>query len=254
MFSPPSLPPVLHHTLCSALHLIYPLHLFRFCRAPTLRVSLTLSLLSPVPSSPHVTPISVSPVCFLTARQSFLFSFFLPRTRQYQNSAELLWRMGVFFFFFSRSGSVSVCEVTYSDKAPGGGVCCHRPVTMGQTHGGGGERGGASLSKGPASFNKASVIPCLKRPPFLYLSPPLSLSWLNAGKSTSLPKPCREINACRRGEGGGNVERRLRTTQCHWTVTWAKTSRGIPPQSTVLSLDSDGSSAAKECGAGDRRH
>lgn len=100
LFSPPSLPPVLHHTLCSALHLIYPLHLFRFCRAPTLRVSLTLSLLSPVPSSPHVTPISVSPVCFLTARQSFLFSFFLPRTRQYQNSAELLWRMGVFFFFF----------------------------------------------------------------------------------------------------------------------------------------------------------
>ena len=185
---------------------------------------------------------------------SFLFFLFFPRTRPYQNSVELLWRMGVFFVFFFRSGSVSVCEVTYSDKAPGGGVCCHRPVTMGQTHGGGGERGGASLSKGPASFNKASVIPCLKRPPFLYLSPPLSLSWLNAGKSTSLPKPCREINACRRGEGGGNVERRLRTTQCHWTVTWAKTSRGIPPQSTVLSLDSDGSSAAKECGAGDRGH
>lgn len=100
LFSPPSLPPVLHHTLCSALHLIYPLHLFRFCRAPTLRVSLTLSLLSPVPSSRHVTPISVSPVCFLTAQTIISFSFFLPRTRQYQNSAELLWRMGVFFFFF----------------------------------------------------------------------------------------------------------------------------------------------------------
>lgn len=113
---------------------------------------------------------------------------------------------------------------------------------------GGGEREGASLSKGPASFNKASVIPCLKRPPFLYLSPPLSLFWLNAGKSTSLPKPCREINACRRGEGGGNVERRLRTTRCHWTVTWAKTSRGISLLSTILSLDSDGSITAKECG------
>lgn len=195
----------------------------------------------------------MSPVCFLTARQSFLFLFFChgPGSTRIAQSYCGEW---VCFFFSSRSGSVSVCEVTYSDKAPGGGVCCHRPVTMGQTHGGGGERGGASLSKGPASFNKASVIPCLKRPPFLYLSPPLSLSWLNAGKSTSLPKPCREINACRRGEGGGNVERRLRTTQCHWTVTWAKTSRGIPPQSTVLSLDSDGSSAAKECGAGDRRH
>lgn len=117
-----------------------------------------------------------------------------------------------------------------------------------------GEHGGASLSKGPASFNKASAIPCLKRPPFLYLSPPLSLSWLNAGKSTSLPKPCREINACRRGEGGGNVERRLRTSQCHWTVTWAKTSRGMSLLSTTLSLDSDESSTAKECGVGDSGH
>lgn len=105
---------------------------------------------------------------------------------------------------------------------------------------------GASLSKGPASFNKASIIPCLKRPPFLYLSPPLSLSWLNAGKSTSLPKPCREINAYRREEGGGNVERRLPTTQWHWTVTWAKTSRGTCLLSKLLSLDSDERSTAKE--------
>lgn len=86
---------------------------------------------------------------------SFSF-FFLPRTRQYQNSAELLWRMGVFFF---RSGSVSVCEVTYSDKAPGGGVCCHRPVTMGQTHGGGGS------AEGPASQKALPLL--IKRPSFL---------------------------------------------------------------------------------------
>lgn len=128
------------------------------------------------------------------------------------------------------------------------------------TRGGGSAKGPAS-QKGPASFNKASVIPCLKRPPFLHLSPPLSLFWLNAGKSTSLPKPCREINAYRGEEGveeaGGvlvrDVERRLRTTQCHWTVTWAKTSRGISLLSAVLGLDSDESSAAKECEAGGQR-
>lgn len=142
-------------------------------------------------------------------------------------------------------GSVSVCEVTYSDKAPGGGVAATAPWQW-TRHTGRGEHEGASLSKSPASFNKASVIPCLKRPPFLLLSPPLSLSKLNAGKSTSLPKPCREINAGRRGEGGGNVERRLRTSQCHWTVTWAKTSRGTSLLSTVLSLDSDEGSSAKE--------
>lgn len=112
---------------------------------------------------------------------------------------------------------------------------------------GGGDHGGARLSKGPASFNKASVIPRLKGPPFLSLSPPLSLSWLNAGKSTSLPKPCREINASRRDEGGGMAERRLYTTQYHWTVTWAKTSRGTSVLSTELSLDSDESSSEKEC-------
>ena len=113
--------------------------------------------------------------------------------------------------------------------------------------------GGASLSKGPASFNKASVIPHLKRPPFLYLSPPLSLSWLNAGKSTSLPKPCGEINASRKEEGGGIAKRRLYTTQYHWTVTWAKTSRGMSVLSTGLSLDCDKSSAETECEAGDYR-
>lgn len=59
-------PSILHYTLCSALH-----H-SGFVIA-TLCVTLTLSLLSPVPSSPHVTPISVSPVCFVTARQSFFF-------------------------------------------------------------------------------------------------------------------------------------------------------------------------------------
>lgn len=139
-------------------------------------------------------------------------------------------------------------------KRPVGGLL-PPPSDNRARHMGWGEPEGASLSKGPASFNKASVIPRLKRPPFLYLSPPLSLSWLNAGKSTSLPKPCREINASRRGEGGGKAERRLYTTQYHWTVTWAKTSRGMSVLSTVFSLDSDESSAEKECGAGGKnRH
>lgn len=39
--------------------------------------------------------------------------------------------MCFFFLFFSLSlspsGSVSVCEVTYSDKAPGGGVAATAP-------------------------------------------------------------------------------------------------------------------------------
>lgn len=33
----------------------------------------------------------------------------------------------MFFFVFFQSGSVSVCEVTYSDKAPGGGVAATAP-------------------------------------------------------------------------------------------------------------------------------
>lgn len=42
------------------------------------------------------------------------------------------------------------------------------PMTMGPDTWGmrGGGTGGTGLSKGPASFNKASVIPHLKRPPF----------------------------------------------------------------------------------------
>lgn len=50
------------------------------------------------------------------------------------------------------------------------------------------------------------------------------------------------------------MERRLPTTQCHWTVTWAKTSRGKLLLSKLLSLDSDDSSTAKEYGVGDYGH
>lgn len=46
---------------------------FHICCTPTLCVTPTLSLLSPVPACPHVTPIAVSPVCFVTARQSIFF-------------------------------------------------------------------------------------------------------------------------------------------------------------------------------------
>ncbi|TNN52444.1 hypothetical protein EYF80_037344 [Liparis tanakae] len=42
---------------------------------------------------------------------------------QYKKRVELLWRMGV----ISQSGTVSACEVTYSDKAPGGGVSATAP-------------------------------------------------------------------------------------------------------------------------------
>lgn len=57
--------------------LIWPLYLsgFFWTLSPKLYPSFLLS------RPPHVTPISVSPVCFLTARQSF-FS----QTRQHQNS------------------------------------------------------------------------------------------------------------------------------------------------------------------------
>lgn len=115
---------------------------FHICCTPTLCVTPTLSLLSPVPACPHVTPIAVSPVCFVTARQSIFFT----DQAEYQNSAELLWRMGVFF----RSGSVSVCEVTYSDKAPGGGVAATAQWQWGQTHGvegWGGARRGQALKR-----------------------------------------------------------------------------------------------------------
>lgn len=110
---------ILHHALCSPLHLVYPLHLSGCVAPQTLQITLTLSLHSPIPSSAHVTPISVSPVCLVTARQSFFFS----RTRQYKKRIELLRRMGV----ISQSGTVSACEVTYSDKAPGGGVSATAP-------------------------------------------------------------------------------------------------------------------------------
>lgn len=67
-------------------------------------------------------------------------------------------------------------------------------------------RGGGS-TEGPASQKALPLL--IKRPSFpvwkgllFSTSPLLSLSWLNAGKSTSLPKPCREINACRRGRRG----------------------------------------------------
>lgn len=100
LFSPPSLPPVLHHTLCSALHLIYPLPPFQVLSRPN------------APCQPDFIPPFSRPVfparhahlrvsCMFSDSQTIIsFSFFLPRTRQYQNSAELLWRMGVFFFFF----------------------------------------------------------------------------------------------------------------------------------------------------------
>lgn len=84
----------------------------------------TIPTLSPkpkIPPSPHVAPHLMVSCMF-----PILF-FFFPRTKHYQN------RVQNGFFFFWEGGSVSVCEVTYSDKAPGrkgGGWwwwCCHRP-------------------------------------------------------------------------------------------------------------------------------
>lgn len=62
--------------------------------------------------------------------------------------------------FPPRNGSVSVCEVTYSDKALGwGGVAANTPWQWARRTGWG-QSGGAGLSKGPGSFNKTSVIRC----------------------------------------------------------------------------------------------
>lgn len=86
---------------------------FRFCCAPTLCVTPTLSLLSPVPSSPHVTPFSVSPVCFVTARQSFFSG-----TKQHQNSVVTVENGCV---FFSRVGLFqSVRWLTVTKRLAGG--------------------------------------------------------------------------------------------------------------------------------------
>lgn len=231
--------------LSSYLHLLYLNHSPSVC--PSLPPSVSR-------------PISGSPGCFLTAKQSIF-----QQTRLYQNGEVLLWWMGVFL----RSGSASVSEVTYSDKAPVGDVCvcvyacmragegcfCHCSVTIGPDTWGmeGGLQGGRvyNLSKGPASFNKASFIPHLKRPSFLLLSPPHSFSWLNAGKSTSLPKPRREINAKEKeGKKGDWLKKKkkkksLYTTQWHWTVTWAKAAHGMLVLSPELSLDSDESFAVR---------
>lgn len=66
-------------TLCVLLHRSTPPS--RFCCTHTLCVTLTLSLLSPVPSSPHVTPIYI--FCMFCDNQTI---FLFPWTRQYQNS------------------------------------------------------------------------------------------------------------------------------------------------------------------------
>lgn len=121
-------------------------------------------------------------------------------------------------FFFSQSGSVSVCEVTYSDKAlgweEGGGGLLPTPRDNGPDAQSGGGAEGPAPQKALVLLIKRPSFAARKRPPFLYLSPPLSLSWLNAGKSTSLPKPRREINARRRGEEWG----RHRETAGHYSV------------------------------------
>lgn len=100
MFSPS--PPSC--SLRSQLHLISPstLHLSGFV-APLHSATSTLSLLS-LSLLPHVTPISGSAVCLVTARQSF-FSW----TMQHQNSIVTVENE---FVFLER-----VCEVTYSHKA-----------------------------------------------------------------------------------------------------------------------------------------
>lgn len=122
---------------------------------------------------------------------------------------------GCWFFFF-QSGSVSVCEVTYSDKALGweGGGLLPTPRDNGPDAQSGGGAEGPAPQKALVLLIKRPSFAARKRPPFLYLSPPLSLSWLNAGKSTSLPKPRREINARRRGEEWG----RRRETTGHYSV------------------------------------
>lgn len=85
---------------------------------------------------------------------------------------------------------------------------------MGQTHGTrdrvGEEKGkeeraqkrGRPLKEALLLLIKRPVIGQLKGLVFLHPSPPRRLRWLSAGKSTSLPKPCREINAYRVGGGG----------------------------------------------------
>ena len=192
--SPSFFPSILHHTL----HLICPLHVLlhpnTLCHP---------NFIPPFsrPFFPHLSHPSLRPLYVLWHSHNY---FFLhgPGDTRITRSYCGEW---VCFFWVGLFRSVRWLTVTKRlvEGVGAAGGAATAPWQWAR-HAGRWENGGASPWKGPASFNKASVIPRLKRPPFLYLSPPLSLSWLNAGKSTSMPKPCREINA-RWGGGGGEV-------------------------------------------------